>query len=134
MLDLAEPLYLPGYFPDVQPIPAVRARVRIAQGRLPDAWDWARGQGVTPRDEPTYLDEFDQLTLARLLIAQHDRDPAGPDAAAGGGIDAVEGMLERVVASAQAADRGGSVVDALMVRALAHRTRRDVDLALGDLG
>ena len=76
MLDRAEPLFLPGYFPDVRPIAATRARVRIAQGRLDDARAWARERGVAPTDPPTYLAEHDQLTLARLLVAEGDRATA----------------------------------------------------------
>ena len=70
MLDQAEPLFLHGYFPDVRPIAATRARVRIVQGRLDDARAWARERGVAPTDAPTYLAEYDQLTLARLLVAE----------------------------------------------------------------
>ena len=73
MLDEAEPLFLPGYFPDVRPIPALRARVRIAQGRLADAARWASERGVDAGRRATYLDEFDQLTLARLLVAERRR-------------------------------------------------------------
>src|SRR5205823_5450970 len=72
MLDRAEPLFLPGFFPDVRPIAATRARVRIVQGRLDDARAWARERGVAPTDPPTYLAEYDQLTLARLLVAEGD--------------------------------------------------------------
>jgi ATP/maltotriose-dependent transcriptional regulator MalT len=102
MLDAAEPLYLPGFFPNVRPIPAVRARVRIAQGRLADARDWADEHRVTAADLPAFLVEFNQLTLARLLIGQYraDRDPAGleqahaaPAAAAGPAGD--EGLSDR---------------------------------------
>ena len=80
MLEQAESLYLPGFFPDVRPIPAARARVRIAQGRLADAWDWAREHEVTARRRPSYLAEFNLLTLARLLVAQHrtDQHRTGP--------------------------------------------------------
>jgi ATP/maltotriose-dependent transcriptional regulator MalT len=127
MLDDAEPLYLPGFFPDVRPIPASRARVRIAQGRLADAWDWAHEHHVTAADPPAFLAEFNQLTLARLLIAQFraDRDQSG--------LDQARALLDRIVGTAQAADRAGSLVEARLVRALARHAAGDTDAAIPDL-
>jgi LuxR family maltose regulon positive regulatory protein len=116
LLEQSEPLYLPGYFPNVRPIPAAKARLRIARGQLADASDWAREHRVTVTDEPTYLAEFDQLTLARLLIAQHQTE------------DALT-LLDRVHGEAQAAGRGGGVVETQMLRALAHDARGDTDRA-----
>ena len=127
MLDDAEPEYLPGFFPDVRPIPALRARVRIAQGRLADAWDWAHEQHVTAADPPAFLAEFNQLTLARLLIAQYraDRDQSG--------IEQARALLDRVVDAAQAAGRAGSLVEARLVRALARHAAGDTGAAIPDL-
>jgi LuxR family maltose regulon positive regulatory protein len=120
MLDQAEPLFLPGYFPDVRPIAATRARVRIVQGRLDDAQAWARERGVTPSDPPTYLAEYDQLTLARLLIAEGEAPQA-------------LGLLDRMLDAAQAAGRDGTVVEAGLIRALAHHANGDADSATADL-
>jgi LuxR family maltose regulon positive regulatory protein len=127
MLDDAEPLYLPGFFPDVRPIPAVRARVRIAQGRLADAWDWAHEHRVTAADPPAFLAEFNQLTLARLLIGQYraDQDRAG--------LEQAGALLDRVVDAAQAAGRAGSLVEARLVRALARHAAGDTSAAIPDL-
>jgi LuxR family maltose regulon positive regulatory protein len=127
LLEQAEPLFLPGYFPDVRPVSAVRARVLIAQGRLSDAAEWAQAHHVTPEGPAGYLAEFDHLTLARLLVAQH-HDGSRRDA-----LDRALVLVDRVVRAAEAADRGGSVVDALVVRALARRTS-DPAAALADLG
>ncbi len=120
MLDQAEPLFLPGYFPDVRPIAASRARVRIAQGRLDDARAWARERGVAPTDPPTYLAEYNQLTLARLLVAEGD---------ARGTLD----LLDRVLDVAQLAGRDGSLVEARLLRALAHHANGDAGSAAADL-
>ncbi len=120
MLDHAEPLFLPGYLPDVRPIAATRARVRIVQGRLDDARAWARARRVAPTDPPTYLAEYDQLTLARLLVAEgHAREA----------LD----LLDRVLDVAQAAGRAGSWIEAGLVRALAHQANGDADAAEADL-
>jgi LuxR family transcriptional regulator, maltose regulon positive regulatory protein len=120
MLDQAEPLFLPGFFPDVRPIAAARARVRIAQGRFGDVRAWARRRGVAPTDPATYLAEYDQLTLARLLVAEGETRTA---------LD----LLDRVLADAHASGRDGSLVEAGLVRALAHHANGHADSATADL-
>jgi LuxR family transcriptional regulator, maltose regulon positive regulatory protein len=125
MLEQAQLLYLAGYFPDVRPIPAIRARVHIAQGQLEAATDWARAYHVSPDDPTSYLAEYDQLTLARLLLARHRTDPRSNT------LQDAFTLPNRIVAAAEAADRGGSLIEALLVRALGHG---DPDAALADLG
>jgi LuxR family maltose regulon positive regulatory protein len=120
MLDQAEPLFLPGYFPDVRPIASTRARVRILQGRLDDARAWARERGVAPTDPPSYQAEYDQLTHARLLVAESDAREA-------------LGLVDRVLDDARAAGRDGSLIEACLVRALAHHANGDADSAAADL-
>jgi LuxR family maltose regulon positive regulatory protein len=124
MLDRVEPLFLPGFYPDVRPVPAARARIRIAQDRLDEAADWARATQVS--DPDAYLSEYDQLTLARLLIAQYRAGRAR--------IDVAFGVLDRVLASAEAAHRDGSVIEARWLRALAYDAGGDRTQALDDLG
>jgi LuxR family maltose regulon positive regulatory protein len=118
MLDQAEPLFLAGYYPDVRPIAATRARVWIAQGRLEDARAWARRRGVAATDPPSYLAEYDQLTLARLLIAEGDAAMA---------LELLDRVLEH------AAGRDGSAIEARMVRALAHHAAGNAAAAQADL-
>ena len=120
MLDEAEPLYRPGFFPDVRPIAATRARVRLAQGNVVDARTWARQHGVRPDVEPTYLEEYDRLTLARVLIAE------------GTPADAIA-LVEPVLASARASGRDGSLIETHVVRALAHHAAGDPRAAAEDL-
>jgi LuxR family transcriptional regulator, maltose regulon positive regulatory protein len=127
MLDAAEPLYLSGYFPDVRPIAAVRARVRIAQGRLADAWRWAAEHDVTLDGEATFLSEFAALTLARLYVAELRGDGAASDPAP------VLALLDRIADQARAAGRDGSLVEARIVRGLAHHAAGELEPALADL-
>jgi LuxR family maltose regulon positive regulatory protein len=121
MLDRAEPLFLPGYFPDLRPIGSLLARVWIAHGRLDDARAWATEHRVSTDGAPTYLSEHSRLTLARLLVAEGD--PAVASA-----------VLDGVVAGAREGGRGGSLVEALLVRALARRAAGDERAASQDLG
>ena len=127
MMDAAQSRYLPGFFPEVQPIAAARARLWIAQGRLPAARTWADQQPVSLTDEPSYLAEFSHLTLARLHAAESRASGETAD------LDEVTGLVDRIVAAAHAADRNGSLIEGCIVRALAHHARGDFDPALEDL-
>jgi LuxR family maltose regulon positive regulatory protein len=120
MLDEAEPLFRPGFFPEVRPIAATRARIRLAQGNVAEARAWARQHEVEPADEPAFLEEHDRLTVARVLIAE------------GAAADAVA-LVDPVLDAAQASGRDGSRVEAHVVRALAHSAAGDRRAAAEDL-
>ena len=70
LLNEAERLYMGDMFPNVRPVPALKARVLIAQGRVGEALGWARQQGLSVDDDLSYLREFEHITLARMLLAQ----------------------------------------------------------------
>ncbi len=116
-LDQAEQLFRPGFFPDVRPIAAMKSRIWIAQGKLTDAADWAREQGVSTTDDASYLREFDHLTLVRLLLAQHR---AQPDTAV---VDQAVGLLGRLLEAATTLGRAGSLLEIRLLQALAHDAR-----------
>jgi LuxR family maltose regulon positive regulatory protein len=113
LLDKAEQLYRPGFFPDLRPIAAIKARVWITHGNLSQADDWARERGVSATDDAAYLSEFDHLTLVRLLIAQHR---AHPDP---GAIDQAVRLLDRLHEAADTSGRAGSLIEIRMMQALA---------------
>ena len=103
LLDEAQARYRAGYYPDVRPIAAVRARVHIASGDLGRASAWVAATGVAATDEATYLREYEHLTLVRLLLAEHaDRPDAAAEALA---------LLGRLEAAAIASGRAGSLED-----------------------
>lgn len=115
LLDKAEQSHRPTIFPDVRPVAAVRARGWIAEGDLHQAADWARSIGLSLADEPSYLREFEHLTLVRLKLAQH-RQRSAPDAELG----AVNVFLGRLAVSAAAGGRAGSAFETGLLLALTH--------------
>jgi LuxR family maltose regulon positive regulatory protein len=127
LLDEAERLYVGDFSPEVRPIPALRARLFIAQGRWPEALAWARERGLSAEDELSYLHEFEHVTLARALLARYtgERDERS--------IQQAIGLLDRLGQAAEEGARSGSLLDVLVVQALAHRAQGDVPAALASL-
>ncbi len=124
LLGEAERRYLRGFFPDVRPIPAMKARIWIGQGALREASDWAQARDLTAGDELSYLREFEHLTLARLLIAQHKAEPSN------GSLGDAFNLLERLLQAAQTAGRGGSVNEILVLKARVYQVQGRVGTAL----
>ena len=123
LLDDAERHYVRNPLPD-QPITAMKARLWIRQGQFSLAERWAHEQGLSPDDDLDYLREFDHLTLARLLIARY---PTGPDE---GPIREALRLLDRLLQTAQDGGRTGSVIEILMLQALARHAQGDTPAAL----
>jgi LuxR family maltose regulon positive regulatory protein len=124
LLDDAERVYVGDFSPNVRPIPAMRARVWAAQGRLGDAFGWVREQGLSAEDDLSYLREFEHITLARALLARYKMERAEPSL-----YEAI-GLLERLVNAAKEGGRTGSVIEILVLQSIAQQLRGDIPAAL----
>ena len=134
LLDRAITLYRPGFYPDLRPIAAMRARLQVTGGDLAPAAEWVQERGLGVNDDVDYLREYEHLTLVRLVLAQHRSDPAEGSPAPVAAIPEVVELLERMHAHAAAVGRHGSVLEILVLRALAHHARGEVGAALTALG
>jgi LuxR family maltose regulon positive regulatory protein len=124
LLDEAERLYHRSPVPDVRPVAALKARVWIRQGRLAEALGWAHRRDLSVDDDLSYLREFEHVTLARVLIARYKSDRAERS------IHDADGLLERLLKVAEEGGRMGSVIEILVLQALAHEAQGNIPLAL----
>ena len=104
----------------LNPIPAQRARLLLAQGDLAAAARWTQDHGLHEDDQPDYVREPGQLVLARVLLAQ---DRSGPALA----------LLQRLYTAAARQDRTGSLIEIGALRALALAAAGDAGPALDAL-
>jgi LuxR family maltose regulon positive regulatory protein len=123
LLNEAERLYMGDMFPNVRPVPALKARVLIAQGRVGEALGWARQQGLSVDDDLSYLREFEHITLARMLLAQR----------AEASVHEAARLLERLLLAAEEGGRTGRVIEILVLQALTRQRLRNIPAALACL-
>lgn len=124
LLDEAERRYVRGPVPDTRPVAALRTQMWVTQGRLADARDWARDRKLSVDDELSYLREFEHVTLVRMLIAGYRHQ--GGD----GSIRDAVGLLERLLQAAERGERTGSVIEILVLQALAQEARGEIAAGL----
>ena len=119
LLDEAERVYVGDFSPDVRPVAATRARLQLERGDLDDARRWVRGRGLSPDDDLSYLREYEHVTLARVLLAQHaaDRDVRS--------LGQATALLERLLHAAREGGRQGTALEVLILVVLARRAAGD---------
>jgi LuxR family maltose regulon positive regulatory protein len=110
----------PGVTGLLNPVPAQRARLLLAQGDVAAATAWTSERGLSPDDEPVYPREREYLVLARVLLAQ-DRP-----------VQALK-LLEGMLTAAAVQSRAGSVIEIGALRALALAACGDQDAAVDAL-
>jgi LuxR family transcriptional regulator, maltose regulon positive regulatory protein len=114
LLEEAERLHYPTPIPDVRPIAARKARILLLLGHVDDVMTWAQERGLSVDDEPSYLREYELMTLARASIARFVRDRREQD------LRGASALLQRLLNAAEAGERTTSVIEILLLMAMAH--------------
>jgi len=110
----------PGVTVLLNPLPAERAHLLLAQGEVSAAACWTTERGLGTRDEPVYHREAEYLVLARVLLAEEQPGQLLP-------------LLERLHSAATEQRRTGSVIEIQALRALALAASGDQASALAAL-
>jgi LuxR family maltose regulon positive regulatory protein len=110
----------PGFANLLNPVPAQRARLLLAQGDVAAAARWTKERGLGPDDEPMYPQEPEYLVLARVLLAQGQPGQALL-------------LLQRLHAAAAAQDRTGSIIEIQALQSLASAASGDEATAVATL-
>jgi LuxR family maltose regulon positive regulatory protein len=101
--------------------------LRVRRGELNIALAWARERQLSPDDDLSYLREYEHVTLARLLLARH------PAERAANLLEDATSLLNRLLAAAEEGGRTATVIETLVLRALAEQARGDIAAALEPL-
>ncbi|GGR28170.1 hypothetical protein GCM10008957_44240 [Deinococcus ruber] len=124
LFDEAEQHAVLDFLPVVRPVAALRVRVWTAQGRLNEALGWVNGRGLSVHGDPGYLNEFEYLTLARVLLAQARANPTES------ALLELHSLLERLLRGAEAGGRIPGVIESLLLQALALQVQGTIQQAL----
>jgi LuxR family maltose regulon positive regulatory protein len=124
LLAEAQQVYLGDFSPDVRPLHATAARLHVRAGDVDAALRWAHDHDVTASQGLGYLREFEQVTLAEVLLARHRRD-GGEEL-----LDEADRLLERLRTAAYDGGRVATVIDVVILQGLAAEARGDADGAL----
>ncbi|MGD1941145.1 MAG: tetratricopeptide repeat protein, partial [Leptolyngbyaceae cyanobacterium] len=108
LLEEAGQLYRRSPVPNLCPVAALKTRVWLRQGRLAEALGWVREQDLSIDDELSYLQEFEYITFARVLIVQYGRDQTDET------FQKAMKLLTQLYSAAEVGGRSGSMIEILI--------------------
>ncbi len=123
----AEHVYVADFAPNVRPVHATRARLMVAQGQLAQARAWAVEHTVTSSEDLTYVHEYEHVTLVMLLLAEHGLQGDV------GALDEATQLLGRLRENTQRGARTGTLIEVLVLQALASQAHGDTRAAVTTL-
>jgi LuxR family maltose regulon positive regulatory protein len=101
-------------------VQCVLARMRLAHGNLEQVGRFLKQQDISPSDEFSYVRGPLHLVLLRMVLAQ-------------GEYDSALALSQRLLGAAEAMDRTGTVIEILVLRAIAFQGKRDLVQALSTM-
>ena len=125
--ELAEQNYRKGPIPIVRPIATWKVRIWLRQDKLDESLAWVRSKNLSIEDNLPYLQEFDYITFARVLIAYY-KSGRSEEAV----HEAIE-LLERLLRTSEENERIASQIEILILQTLAHDALGDKSSALTSL-
>ncbi len=108
-------------------IAAVKAQLKLAQGNIASAQLWAESSGLSAYDTPQFAREREYLTWVRVNIALGRSEPEGQR------LHDLLDLLGRLQQDAESKHRMRSVLEILILRALALQAQNEVEMALSSL-
>ncbi|MFN2190141.1 MAG: LuxR C-terminal-related transcriptional regulator [Candidatus Promineifilaceae bacterium] len=127
LLQGAEQLYYRHPIPDFRPLRSQIVRTLLREGKLNKALLFFDEEDLSSDDDFGYLREYIYTTQVRLNIEQYRRDPLDD------GLSDVMELLERLLNAAEEGGRTGSIIEILLLRALAFEAQDDLPAGLDAL-
>lgn len=127
LLQKAESVFFNTPRPNFHPISAKKTRIWIRQSRLSEAMAWVDDQELSTDDDLNYLQEFEHITLVRVLLARYQSDQS---------IDLLlkaADLLDRLLIAAEIGSRKGSLIEILLLKAQVYKARDEENLAFTTL-
>ncbi len=106
---------------------ACQVQLWLAQEELDTASRWAQESNLSAENEFNLQNEYEHISLARVLVAQ------GRISSDGAMLTRALGLVERLALSAESAGRKGQLIDLLILQALALDALGDLNQALSCL-